>query len=91
MVSTWLKRSNGIIQKALSDCVFYADLRIWANEMENTENRIVFKLNPGTVLFFDNWRLLHGRNAFTGKRAIVGAYVSKAEYDSKLRIHGLIH
>ncbi|POS82414.1 hypothetical protein EPUL_004995, partial [Erysiphe pulchra] len=32
------------------------------------------QLKPGRPLIFDNWRVLHGRTAFTGKRRMCGAY-----------------
>ncbi|RDW93279.1 putative trimethyllysine dioxygenase TmlH [Aspergillus mulundensis] len=35
---------------------------------------IRLQLEPGTALIFDNWRMLHGRSAFTGKRRMCGGY-----------------
>jgi len=32
------------------------------------------QLRPGTLLVFDNWRVLHGRAAFTGVRRMCGGY-----------------
>lgn len=32
------------------------------------------QLKPGRPLIFDNWRVLHGRSQFTGKRRMCGAY-----------------
>ena len=32
------------------------------------------QLKPGRPLIFDNWRVLHGRSAFSGKRRICGGY-----------------
>ena len=31
-------------------------------------------MNALTLTVFDNWRMLHGRSAFTGKRRICGGY-----------------
>jgi alpha-ketoglutarate-dependent taurine dioxygenase len=44
-------------------------------------------LQPGTVLVFDNQRLLHGRTAFSSKsgRVLVGCYGSRADFESRLR------
>lgn len=42
--------------------------------LKKKENEYWEQLQPGTVLIFDNWRVLHGRAAFTGKRRICGAY-----------------
>jgi trimethyllysine dioxygenase len=38
------------------------DMRYWA------------QMKPGRPLIFDNWRVLHGRSAFSGKRRICGGY-----------------
>lgn len=70
---------------------FYGDLKILAAEMERDENRVVFKLQPGTVMIFDNWRVLHGRMSYKGQRRITGCYVSRDEYESALRTNGFIN
>lgn len=69
---------------------FYKDLKELTREMENRENQWWFKLNPGTVMFFDNWRVLHARNGYTGKRVMSGCYVSRTEYLSAARTMGFI-
>jgi trimethyllysine dioxygenase len=69
---------------------FYSDIKVLAREFENIENRTTFKLNPGTVLIFDNYRLLHGRMSYSGKRVMTGCYVARTEYQSALRVHGFI-
>jgi alpha-ketoglutarate-dependent taurine dioxygenase len=69
---------------------FYSDLKILAKELENPENRVIFKLEPGTVMIFDNWRVLHGRNAYEGKRTMTGCYVQRTEFLSALRKNGFI-
>jgi len=43
------------------------------------------KLVPGRALIFDNWRVLHGRTAFTGKRRICGGYINHDDYISRWR------
>jgi len=43
------------------------------------------QLEPGRPLIFDNWRVLHGRAAFTGKRRICGGYVNHDDYISRWR------
>ncbi|MFO1056442.1 MAG: trimethyllysine dioxygenase [Dongiaceae bacterium] len=47
---------------------------------------LAFRLEPGTVLLFDNWRTLHGRRAYTGHRRLCGAYLNKEDFDSRLRM-----
>ena len=44
------------------------------------ENQHWFKLRPGTVLFFDNWRLLHGRSSFTGSRRLFSCYLTRDDW-----------
>ncbi len=34
-------------------------------------------------LVFDNWRVLHGRSAFTGERRMCGAYISRDAFRSR--------
>ncbi|CAG8948238.1 unnamed protein product [Penicillium salamii] len=60
------------------------------------------KLEPGSALsescfhvsvvstnicqVFDNWRMLHGRSQFTGKRRMCGGYINNDDYISRLRM-----
>ncbi|XP_037075358.1 LOW QUALITY PROTEIN: trimethyllysine dioxygenase, mitochondrial-like, partial [Pollicipes pollicipes] len=48
------------------------------------------RLTPGTVLFIDNWRVLHGRAAFTGRRVMCGGYVARSDVMSRARAAGLL-
>ncbi|KIN05903.1 hypothetical protein OIDMADRAFT_189550 [Oidiodendron maius Zn] len=43
------------------------------------------QLKPGRPLIFDNWRVLHGRSAFSGKRRICGGYVNHDDFISRWR------
>ncbi len=45
-------------------------------------------LRPGDALLFDNWRALHGRRAYTGKRTLCGAYLNHEDFESRLRMVG---
>ncbi len=45
---------------------------------------------PGRVLIFDNWRLLHGRTAFTGGRRFLGCYLNHEDLESRLRVDGIV-
>lgn len=38
-----------------------------------------------TFAVFDNWRVLHGRAAFTGKRRMCGGYINRDDWVSKFR------
>ncbi|MCU1361927.1 MAG: trimethyllysine dioxygenase [Ilumatobacteraceae bacterium] len=42
-------------------------------------------LAPGEALLFDNWRVLHGRHAYTGLRRMCGAYINHEDFESRLR------
>lgn len=48
-----------------------------------------YTLSPGEMLVFDNWRVLHGRGAFQGRRKMAGAYVNREDYESRVRTNGL--
>jgi trimethyllysine dioxygenase len=37
------------------------------------------------VLLFDNWRVLHARDAYTGYRRLAGVYLNKEDVESRLR------
>lgn len=69
---------------------FYRDFRSLAEEVNQEVNQWRFKLNPGTVMIFDNWRVLHGRERYTGKRQITGCYVARCEFLNVARVMGLI-
>ncbi len=45
----------------------------------------VNRLEPGDLLLFDNWRCLHGRMSFTGKRVFHGCYLNHEDFESRLR------
>jgi trimethyllysine dioxygenase len=42
-------------------------------------------LQPGEALLFDNWRVLHGRAAFSGDRRMCGGYLNREDVESRLR------
>ncbi|KAL4871773.1 hypothetical protein BDV12DRAFT_163822 [Aspergillus spectabilis] len=44
------------------------------------------QLEPGTALIFDNWRMLHGRSEFTGKRRMCGGYINNDDFLSRYRL-----
>uniref|UniRef100_A0A182SDK9 Trimethyllysine dioxygenase, mitochondrial n=1 Tax=Anopheles maculatus TaxID=74869 RepID=A0A182SDK9_9DIPT len=69
---------------------FYADYRKLAEEVYREEAQWKFQLTPGTVLIFDNWRVLHGRMAYSGKRVMTGCYVARTEFQSVARTLNMI-
>lgn len=64
---------------------FYDALFLWNKLLTSQKNELWDTLNPGRVVTFDNWRVLHGRSAFTGHRRICGAYFPWDDYKSRAR------
>jgi len=67
----------------------YRGLRHFLRLCEDPTYRLIYRLQPGDMLAFDNRRLLHGRLAFdqqTGTRWLRGCYVELEELHSRLRI-----
>ncbi|KAK9542303.1 hypothetical protein VZT92_000178 [Zoarces viviparus] len=69
---------------------FYRALRAFVDIINRGENMVTYKMIPGDVLTFDNWRLLHGRRSYRsrpdGSRHLEGAYLDWDEVMSRLRI-----
>ncbi|KAJ5215117.1 Trimethyllysine dioxygenase [Penicillium chermesinum] len=56
-------------------------------EILNEPGRVLqMQLEPGTALIFDNWRMMHGRTEFTGKRRMCGGYTNNDDFISRLRL-----
>jgi len=65
---------------------FYEALRAF-EELGNDHRLQWRRVNPpGDAMLFDNWRVLHGRTAYTGHRHLCGAYVNREDYESRLRL-----
>ncbi|XP_029192287.2 trimethyllysine dioxygenase, mitochondrial-like [Acropora millepora] len=64
---------------------FYKALREFTAITADPNNQLWFKLTPGALLIMGNWRVLHGRSGFTGKRMMQGCYVSKDDFFGKYR------
>lgn len=45
-----------------------------------------FRLEPGRLLTFNNYRVMHARTAFTGKRALGGCYLNGEDWVSRLMV-----
>jgi len=66
------------------------ELRGWyraARQFEELSRRedseYSIQMQPGTVLVIDNWRVMHGRSAFTGARRMCGAYIGADDWRSR--------
>ena len=55
---------------------FYSAYRHYAEILERAELKLVFKMNPGDLVLFDNTRVMHARTGFSagGQRHLQGAY-----------------
>lgn len=69
---------------------FYESYAHFVEILEREEMYWKHCLQPGTVMIYNNWRVLHGRTSFTGKRIFGGCYVSMTEFLSKARTLKLI-
>lgn len=69
---------------------FYAALKEFVDLMNCKDSKFTFKMNPGDVITFDNWRLLHGRRSYEAgteiSRHLEGAYADWDVVMSRLRI-----
>ncbi len=65
---------------------FYDALR--AFEALANDHRLQWRrvLRPGEAMLFDNWRVLHGRAAYSGHRRMAGGYVNREDFESRLRL-----
>jgi trimethyllysine dioxygenase len=79
---------------------WYRAARVFEDVCTSKEAEYWVKLNPGTVVgelqafapvhvlnetVIDNWRVMHGRAAFTGQRRMCGAYVGADDWRSRRR------
>ncbi|XP_071501871.1 trimethyllysine dioxygenase, mitochondrial-like [Diadema antillarum] len=65
---------------------FYAAYRALGRIINSSNNEVQTKLRPGRMLIFDNWRLIHGRVEFTGKRVMVSCFLSRDELQDLKRV-----
>jgi trimethyllysine dioxygenase len=65
---------------------FYDALRAFAALAADPALQARFQLEPGAPLLFDNWRVLHGRTAYEGRRRLCGCYLNREVFESRLRV-----
>ncbi|KAJ8310776.1 hypothetical protein KUTeg_012641 [Tegillarca granosa] len=70
--------------------LFYNYYGKLTQEVQNKDNEFWVKLKPDMVLFVDNWRVMHGRSAFTGRRYVSGCYLNRDDWISRARDFGLL-
>jgi trimethyllysine dioxygenase len=64
---------------------FYKALSEWTRLLRSPKNELWLQLSPGTLVMFNNWRVLHGRSSFTGSRRLCGCYIGMDDFQSRLR------
>ncbi|XP_068585594.1 trimethyllysine dioxygenase, mitochondrial [Cebidichthys violaceus] len=68
---------------------WYVAHRELTTELRRPKNELWVKLTPGKVIFIDNWRVMHGRESFTGLRQLCGCYLTRDDVLSSARCFGL--
>ena len=69
---------------------YYAALSKFSLMVEDPQSQIWFRLQPGSVVFVDNFRILHARTAFNGRRILYSCYLPRDDVLSKTRLLGLL-
>jgi trimethyllysine dioxygenase len=64
---------------------FYRAYKDFHARIVARDNWLEIPLRPGMALIFDNWRLLHGRLGYSGKRVFCGCYHNHEDFESALR------
>lgn len=83
----WNSNDRGAIDLPIEKMEeWYAAAAKWVEILRRPENEYWRQLTPGRVLVFDNWRVMHGRSAFTGKRRICGAYINRDDWISRFKM-----
>ena len=65
---------------------FYEAYKVFHNLANEKNRQFQFMLEPGKVLTFDNWRVLHARSSLTGYRQLCGGYHNREDFESRLRL-----
>lgn len=69
---------------------FYLHLPKLMKLMRGPKHKIEVQLTPGTMLIVNNSRVMHGRRSFVGERELCGCYLNRDQYESRLRLLGII-
>ncbi|KFY07001.1 hypothetical protein V491_08566 [Pseudogymnoascus sp. VKM F-3775] len=57
--------------------------RVWNSIITDKKNEYWEQLVPGRPVIFDNWRVMHARSAFEGKRRMCGGYINRDDFISR--------
>lgn len=67
---------------------FYDAIRVFEDIANDPAMQWRHVLAPGEAMLFDNWRVLHGRAAYSGVRRMCGGYLNREDVESRLRTLG---
>ncbi|KAF3770988.1 Clavaminate synthase-like protein [Cryphonectria parasitica EP155] len=84
----WNNDDRGVMrltQNTRNVAAWYGAARKFNDILKRTSSEYWFQLKPGRTLIFDNYRVLHGRSAFTGLRRMCGGYISRDDFVSRWR------
>ncbi|ROT42127.1 Trimethyllysine dioxygenase [Sodiomyces alkalinus F11] len=83
----WNNDDRGVVPFTddVSPTQWYAAARKWDGILRRPDVEYWVQLKPGQVLIFDNWRVMHGRSAFEGRRRMCGAYINRDDFISRWR------
>ncbi|EON67789.1 trimethyllysine dioxygenase [Coniosporium apollinis CBS 100218] len=84
----WNSSDRAAIDMPLEEVQTWYDAaaRKWDKLLKRPQYEYWKQLRPGRPLIFDNWRVLHGRSAFTGKRRLCGGYINRDDYISRFKM-----
>jgi trimethyllysine dioxygenase len=69
--------------RSSDQAAFYHAYAKFQHLVNDPQNQIRLQLIPGSAVWFDNWRILHARTAFTGFRHLAGGYTNREDLISK--------
>lgn len=73
-------------ESSASDVIrFYDAYQKFSRICHDPLNSLTISLKPGSVIFIDNFRVLHSRTAFQGYRKMCGCYLSRDNFMAKAR------
>ncbi|KAG6065559.1 hypothetical protein E4U32_007168 [Claviceps aff. humidiphila group G2b] len=82
----WNNDDRGCVPMHAPVDEWYDAARKWDEILRHPSNVFWFQLTPGQILIFDNWRILHGRSAFEGRRRICGGYINRDDFYSRWQL-----
>lgn len=84
----WSNKDRGWLSRATTVQVphFYRGYRRFASLLNEAPVQRSVRLEPGTFLLLDNWRVTHGRRSYVGKRSLKGAYILRRTWAGAQRM-----